>query len=80
MKINNIKILDHKTCLEIENNNYSEEIMKEFISRNGFNVDDIFDFRDKVYLTKEISLNVENGDCNIIVYAEFVAFQKDIKS
>jgi hypothetical protein len=47
MKINNIKILDHKTCLEIENNNYSEEIMKEFISRNGFNVDDIFDFRDK---------------------------------
>ena len=79
MKINYITICDYENCEEIENDNYQEEIMQEFVSRNGFNVDDIFDFRGKVFLTKEIALNIKDGMCNVNLFVEFVAFQKDIE-
>lgn len=78
MKIEKIKILDYKTCLELENDNYADEIMEEFISRNGFNVDDIFDFREKIYVTKEIALRIEDQKCVVLVYAEFLNFKKDL--
>ncbi|UOE37026.1 hypothetical protein [Chryseobacterium oryzae] len=72
--------MNYNNFIEIENDNYQDEIMQEFVSRNGFNVDDIFDFRGKVFLTKEIALNIKNGMCNINLYVEFVAFQKDLES
>lgn len=78
MKIEKIKVLDYKTCLEFQDDNYADEIMEEFIFRNGFNVDDIFDFRERIYVTKEIALRIEDKKCVVLLYAEFLNLQKDI--
>lgn len=72
MKIKSIRIFDRISLQEIGTLENDDEVLKVFKSYGGISPDNIFEFKDSVYVTEEIVMNLVNGEFEVQVHSKFL--------
>ncbi|MEC3876691.1 hypothetical protein [Chryseobacterium salviniae] len=72
MNISLIKIIDQNSLEEIGTLRNDDEILKVFKSYGGISPDNIYEFKDSVYVTEEIVMNLVNGEFEVQVHSKFL--------
>ncbi|WP_336963248.1 hypothetical protein [Chryseobacterium contaminans] len=79
MKIRSISIINNYSSLEeIGTLHSNDEILEVFKLYNGISPDNTFVFKDSVYVTEEIAMNLVNDEFEVQVYVKFLQLVADI--
>lgn len=79
MKINSIKIFDHTSLEEIGILKDDSEILEVFKTYGGISSDDIFEFKDSVYVTEEVVMKLVNNEFEVHVHSKFLQLVADVQ-
>jgi|GEM_PF-4352611 len=80
MNIDSIKIIDHNSLEEIGILKSDNEIVEVFKFHGGISANDIFEFKDSVYVTEEIVIKLVNNEFEIQVHSKFLQLIADVES
>lgn len=78
MKINSIRIIDHSSLEEIGVLSHDNDILEVFKTYGGISFNDIFEFKDSVYVTEEIVMKLVNEGFEIQVLSKFLQLIADV--
>ncbi|REC62935.1 hypothetical protein DRF65_08960 [Chryseobacterium pennae] len=79
MKIRSISIINNYSSLdEIATLYTNDEILEVFKLYNGISTDNTFVFKDSIYVTEEIAMNLVNNEFEVQVYVKFLQLVADV--
>jgi hypothetical protein len=73
-------IFDRSSEQKIGTLKNDDEMLKVFKPYGGISPDDIFEFKDSVYVTEEIVMNLVNNEFEVQVHSKFLQLIADVQN